>query len=206
MRAPSGAIYLFAGVPKPLSQRWRLQSFSAAGRSSDINCIVALMSSNDTAVAEKPSAANDRARILDFIRSRGVVGATSDECQAWFGLSHQTGSARVAELLQAGIIIESGHRRKTRRNRDADVLVVAPVGTPQRGINKRRVIPKGFTEEELPQLYARFRKLCAHAIADQKRLNKEVELDPLIVRLGSWLRENAGPVAEDIDAGRKHWY
>ena len=173
------------------------------GRSSDGGCMFALMSRKDAAVAEKPSAANDRARILEFIRSRGVVGATSDECQAWFGLSHQTGSAHVAELLQMGLIIKSGHRRKTRRNCYADVLVIAPVGTLPRAIKRRRVIPKGFTEEELPQLYARFRDLCDRALADQRRVNKDAKLDPLIVRLGDWLRENAGPLADDIDAGRK---
>lgn len=151
----------------------------------------------------KRSAANDRARILEFIRSRGVVGATSDECQAWFGLSHQTGSARVAELLQMSLIIKSGHRRKTRRNCYADVLVIAPVGTLPRAINKRRVIPKGFTKDELPQIYARFRDLCDRALADQRRLNKDAQLDPLIVRLGDWLRENAGPLADDIGASRK---
>ena len=149
---------------------------------------------------------NDRTRSLEFYRSRGVVGATPDECQAWFGLSHQTGSARVAELLQQGLIIKSGHRRKTRRGRYADVLVIAPVGTPPRAIKKRRVIPKGFTEEDLPHLYARFRDLCDRALAEQRRINRDAKLDPLIVRLGDWLRENAGPAAVDIDAGRKRGY
>ena len=191
------------GVPKPSPRGGGFSLFPHLVNPSEVGCIVALMSSNDAAVAAKPNAANDRARILDFIRSRGVVGATSDECQAWFGLSHQTGSARVAELLQAGLIIESGHRRKTRRNRYADVLVIAPVGTSPRAIKKRRVIPKGFVEEELPQLYARFRDLCDHALADQRRLNKDAKLDPLIVSLGEWLRENAVPLADDIDASRK---
>ena len=100
-----------------------------------------------------------------------------------------------------GLIIKSGHRRKTRRNRYADVLVIAPVGTPPRPINKRRVIPKGFTKEELPQLYVRFQELCEHALSDQKRLRKDAGLDPLIVRLGEWLRENAGP-ADDVSRRR----
>lgn len=164
------------------------------------------MSKKDAAVAKKSNAASDRTRITELYRSRGVIGLTSDESQAWFGLSHQTGSARVAELRKAGIIIKSGHRRKTRRGRYADVLVIAPAGTPPPAINKRRVVPKGFTEDELPHLYARFRALCENALANQKRLKKGAELDPMIVRLGSWLRENAGPVADEIDAGRKHWY
>jgi hypothetical protein len=157
--------------------------------------------SRDAAIAAMSGAATDRMRILEFIKSRGAEGATSDECQAHFGLAHQTGSARVAELLQIGHIIESGRRRKTRRNRDADVLVIAPPGTPPRNINKRRVIPEGFVEDELPLLYVRFRELCEQALASQK---KGAELHPLIVRLGFWLRENAGPIADDMDAKRKY--
>ena len=149
--------------------------------------------SREVAIAALPNAATYRARILDFIRSRGAHGATSDECQAEFGLAHQTGSARVAELLQAGLIIESGRRRKTRRNRDADVLVVAPPDTPPRNIRRRRLIPSGFTEEELPQLHRCFRELCGQAPA----------LDPLLVRLGDWLRENAGLPTDDAETGSK---
>lgn len=157
--------------------------------------------SKEAAIAALPNAATDRARILDFIRARGVHGATSDECQAEFGLAHQTGSARVAELLQGGFIIESGRRRKTRRNRDADVLVVAPPGTPPRSIKRRRVVPGGFTEEELPQLYRCYRELCEHAVVGKKQLKKDPALDPLLVRLGYWLRENAGLPADEETPG-----
>jgi hypothetical protein len=154
--------------------------------------------SREAAIAAIPNAASDRARILEFIRKRGLeVGATSDECQAEFHLAHQTGSARVAELLQAGLIIESGRRRKTRRGRWADVLVIAPAGTPPRNIRKRRVILKGFAEEELPQLYRAYVDLCDQALANKQRADKDAVLDPLIVRLGYWLRENAGPIADD---------
>ena len=100
--------------------------------------------SKEAAIAALPNAATYRARILEFIRKRGVEGATSDECQAEFNLAHQTGS---------GFIIESGRRRKTRRGRDADVLVIAPPGTPRQGMRKRRVVVlTGFAGEELPQL------------------------------------------------------
>ena len=150
--------------------------------------------SKEAAIAALPNAATFRARILEFIRKRGAEGATSDECQAEFHLAHQTGSARVAELLQGGFIIESGRRRKTRRGRDADVLVIAPPGTPPRGTRKQRDVPKGFTEEELPQLHQAFVELCEHALAERQRTDKEAALDPLIVRLGAWIRENAGTV------------
>jgi hypothetical protein len=147
--------------------------------------------SKEAAIAALPNAATFRSRILEFIRKRGAEGATSDECQAEFHLAHQTGSARVAELLQGGFIIESGRRRKTRRGRDADVLVIAPPGTPQRG-PRQRVVPKGFSDEELPQLHQAYAELCAHALAERKRTDKDATLDPLVVRLGAWIRENAG--------------
>lgn len=154
--------------------------------------------SKQAALSALSSAATDRERILGFIKARGVTGATSDECQAEFNLAHQTGSARVAELLQAGLIIESGRRRKTRRGRDADVLVVAPPGTPPRTVQKQRKVPEGFTEEELPQLYLQYVKLCERARAS----GKDFKLDPLLVRLGYWLRGNAGGVADELDAKR----
>ena len=150
--------------------------------------------SKEAAIAALPNAATYRARILEFIRKRGAEGATSDECQAEFQLAHQTGSARVAELLQGGFIIESGRRRKTRRGRDADVLVIAPPGTPPRGTRKQRDAIKGFTEQELTQLHQAYVELCAHALADKQRTDKDAALDPLITRLECWLREHAGTV------------
>ena len=151
--------------------------------------------SREAAIAALPNAATDRARILDFIRRRGAEGATSDECQAEFHLAHQTGSARVAELLQGGFIVKSGRRRKTRRGRDADVLVIAPPGTPRQGMRKRRVVVlTGFASEELPQLHQAFVELCEHALVDMKRTDEDAALDPLIVRLGDWIREHTGTV------------
>lgn len=149
--------------------------------------------SRAAAIAAIPNAATDRARILDFIRKRGAQGATSDECQAAFGLAHQTGSARVAELLQSGQIIESGRQRKTRRNRNADVLVIAPPGTPPRMINSRYKVPEGFMPEELPMLYRQFRELCVIAFKAGHKL------PPELTRLGYWLRQHAGDEAVDLE-------
>ena len=149
--------------------------------------------SREAAIAAQSNAATDRARILEFIRQCGTHGATSDECQAKFHLAHQTGSARVAELLQSGQIIESGRQRKTRRNRNADVLVIAPAGTPPRLINSRRKIPEGFTPEELPTLYKQFRELCVLAAKAGHAL------PPELTRLGFWLRQHAGDEGVDLE-------
>lgn len=80
----------------------------------------------------------DRTRVLDYIRACGPAGATSDEVQAALSLSHQTGSARVAECLQGGLLVETGTTRLTRRGCAAEVLVIAPPGTPPKPKTSRR--------------------------------------------------------------------
>lgn len=129
-----------------------------------------------------PRTGSDRARILDLIRAAGDRGVTSEEAQLALKLSHQTGSARVAELLQGGLIIESGRTRPTTKGYEADVLVVAPPGTPPRSIKARRRLPEGFTNGELKRLYTDFRAICGQA---QKVGTK---LSPEVIKLGQWLK------------------
>ena len=70
-------------------------------------------------------AAGDRIRVLDFIRRQGKNGATADEIQAALDMTHQSGSARVSELLNKyGEIKDSGRQRKTRSGSNATVYVV----------------------------------------------------------------------------------
>ncbi len=64
-----------------------------------------------------------RMRIELWVSERGTQGATADEVLVHFALEHQTGSARVTELKQAGKLVPSGRRRKTRSGRHAAVLV-----------------------------------------------------------------------------------
>ena len=51
-------------------------------------------------------------------------GATCDEVERFSGLSHQTCSARINELVRSGHLVDSGRRRKTRGGRNAAVWVV----------------------------------------------------------------------------------
>lgn len=71
----------------------------------------------------------DCQRVLDVLRLRGQHGATCDEVETALGLSHQTCSARCAELLRDGAVIRKAagvgyERRKTRSGRGAAVLVL----------------------------------------------------------------------------------
>ena len=81
--------------------------------------------SEDAAESMSESAPSYRRRVLEFINSRGTVGATSDEVQAALGLTHQNGSARVSELANRyKLIVDSGQKRRTRSGRKAVVYVV----------------------------------------------------------------------------------
>lgn len=76
-----------------------------------------------------------RARVFDEIK-RLNRGVTCDELEHRLGMSHQTTSARVRELVLKGKIIDSGNRAKTRSGRSARLYVVAgdPQGDLLRGI------------------------------------------------------------------------
>lgn len=76
-----------------------------------------------------------RVRILNYIRSCGLAGATCEEAEINLGLSHQTVSARLTELHREKLIrkatspgkrMDEGPqpvRRKTRSGRTAQVWI-----------------------------------------------------------------------------------
>ncbi len=61
-----------------------------------------------------------RQRVLNHIAAQ-PEGATCDEVEVATGLPHQTASARINELHRAGLIVDSGERRRTRSGRTAKV-------------------------------------------------------------------------------------
>lgn len=63
-------------------------------------------------------------RILAFIRSMGLDGATCDQIEIALDMAHQTASARVSELKKLRLIVDSGSRRETRTGSKAAVLTV----------------------------------------------------------------------------------
>lgn len=130
-------------------------------------------------------ARQDRQRVLAFIIARGLtLGATSDEVQRSLHLTHQTGSARVAELLQQGKIIESGRRRRTLTGCLADVLIEAPPNTPPRE-PRRRTQLEGFTHSQLARLSLELHTLYAGAQAQGAAPSPDVE------RLLRWFATHA---------------
>lgn len=72
---------------------------------------------------------NMRKQVIDAFRALGG-SATCDEIEVATGLSHQTASARVRDLVKDGYLVDTGARRATRSGRSARVyqVVTADVG------------------------------------------------------------------------------
>lgn len=94
-----------------------------------------------------------RMRVLREIAARG--GLTCDEVEVALDMRHQTVSARVNELMNQGLIADSGLRRKTRSGAQAAVWVVADhreLSAPLKWAGgKRTLVPR------LRELYAPYR-------------------------------------------------
>jgi hypothetical protein len=71
--------------------------------------------------------ARDRQRVVEFIKSRGEYGATTEEASEALELRYTTASARFSDLKRDGLIVESGRTRKTRSGCAAAVCVVSRV-------------------------------------------------------------------------------
>lgn len=61
--------------------------------------------------------------VHDFIRGRGPHGATDDEGEAELGIVLRTYTPRRVKLVELGLVVATGRRRKTRRGRSAAVWV-----------------------------------------------------------------------------------
>ena len=65
-----------------------------------------------------------RARVYDYVLTRGVDGATADEVVAHFGGMHNTYAPRLTELYLEGLVTRTAERRRTRAGATAAVYVV----------------------------------------------------------------------------------
>jgi hypothetical protein len=74
------------------------------------------------------SAQSKCGQILDYIRSRGTLGATIDEVETRFGFFTGTVCARVNDLSKFGYIRDSKATRRTRRGCDAIVWIATDSG------------------------------------------------------------------------------
>jgi hypothetical protein len=77
--------------------------------------------SKDAAASVADRAPKLRNRILGELQVRADFGATCDELEQAFDLSHQTVSARLREMALGGLIVDSEKKRKTRTGRRAIV-------------------------------------------------------------------------------------
>lgn len=66
-------------------------------------------------------------QVFKHVHSLGFDGATCEECEVALRMKHQTCSARIRELRDAGLLRDSGRRRLTSSKSPAMVLVVADV-------------------------------------------------------------------------------
>lgn len=64
-----------------------------------------------------------RRRVHDLIRDRGAFGATDDEGESALGIKPQSYTPRRGELVDLGLVMDSGKRRKTESGRAAAVWV-----------------------------------------------------------------------------------
>ena len=97
--------------------------------------VVGSDTSAEAAEMLRPSAATLRAEVFRAISNS--LGLTCDELEVCLDMRHQTCSARVCELHQRGMIVDTGRRRPTRSGRPAAVYVVPSVcircGHPHQG-------------------------------------------------------------------------
>ena len=67
-----------------------------------------------------------RDRIMTAIRA-SEQGLTCDEIEMTLGISHKNASARISEMLWAGVIMDTGRTRTTTRGGKGSVYTIAPV-------------------------------------------------------------------------------
>lgn len=76
------------------------------------------------AEAMLPRAGTDRRKVLDLLRQWHATGATDDELQIGLAMDPSTERPRRIELVNAGLVRDSGRTRKTRSGRRATVWEV----------------------------------------------------------------------------------
>ncbi len=82
--------------------------------------------SHAAAESMRPHAGAIRERVFARIVAAGMAGITCDGLEEALGLTHQSCSARVNELHNAGRIADSGRRARTRSGRHAALYIGGP--------------------------------------------------------------------------------
>jgi hypothetical protein len=71
-------------------------------------------------------------RVYDFILACGDWGATSDEAEIALHGLHQSVSARIRELVQAGLLVKARFTRDTSSHHEAVVYLAVPITAARR--------------------------------------------------------------------------
>ncbi|MBN2023179.1 MAG: hypothetical protein JW809_10350 [Pirellulales bacterium] len=78
----------------------------------------------------RPEGNRLRSVVYHAIRAAGAEGMTDPEVSITTGLLSDTSRARRVELVQAGVVVDSGRRRQTQSGRWATVWVARPPAEP----------------------------------------------------------------------------
>jgi len=73
----------------------------------------------------EPKAASLRSIVLAYIRQQGRDGATDEQIQNAISMNPSTQRPRRVELVEGGLVVDSGGTRKTASGRNAVVWVAA---------------------------------------------------------------------------------
>lgn len=73
------------------------------------------------AEAIKPDKESLRRHLLEWLQERGLTGATDEEAQDALGMDGNTERPRRRECEDAGLVRDSGTKRRTRSGREAVV-------------------------------------------------------------------------------------
>lgn len=77
--------------------------------------------SKDAAASIEPAAGTLRSRVWGFLVERGANGATDEEIQNMLDMAQNTERPRRIELVNGGLVRDSGRTRLTQSNRRAVV-------------------------------------------------------------------------------------
>jgi hypothetical protein len=79
----------------------------------------------EAAIAAEPRAGTQRRRVLDLLREYPVTGLADHEMQNLLGMNPSTQRPRRIELVEAGLVKDSGRHRLTDSGKRAVVWVAA---------------------------------------------------------------------------------
>ena len=132
------------------------------------------------AVSKVETAAGDEARVYDYLKSRGELGATDHETSAALCMLPDTVRARRVALREKGLVMDSGLRRITPSNRMATVWAIGLDGGNLDAGSAPRVLRPSI--EELRVAIENIRALTDHAYR-----TKGPPIAEELQQMGRWL-------------------